>query len=181
MTVSKRIRFEIFKRDGFTCQYCGRKPPEVVLEVDHIHPRAEGGDDDEANLVTSCVDCNRGKGAKTLKEYSPRTDVDLAWLEVQQELAELKRYNEMKAARDAANDEACRLLKEHWQHHTRCTLDVPDEQMFRYWLREFGPDEVEYAINVMALRHEQQPFYSLNGMMRYVGGVLWKRRRGESR
>jgi len=41
--LSKSIRFEIFKRDSFKCQYCGRMAPEVVLHVDHIKPVAEGG------------------------------------------------------------------------------------------------------------------------------------------
>ena len=35
-TLSKKIRFEVFKRDKFTCQYCGRMSPDVILEVDHI-------------------------------------------------------------------------------------------------------------------------------------------------
>lgn len=61
MAVSKSKRFEVFKRDNFTCQYCGRKPPSVVLECDHLKPRASGGDDEMINLVTSCFDCNRGK------------------------------------------------------------------------------------------------------------------------
>lgn len=60
------VRFEVFKRDGFTCQYCGAHPPEVVLEVDHIDPVAAGGSDDEGNLVTACFNCNRGKAARLL-------------------------------------------------------------------------------------------------------------------
>ncbi len=60
-SLSKRTRFEVFKRDGFACQYCGSHPPDVILEVDHVVPVADGGDDDEGNLVTSCFNCNRGK------------------------------------------------------------------------------------------------------------------------
>jgi hypothetical protein len=66
MSLSTRIRFEILKRDGFTCQYCGRKPPEVQLHVDHIKPQWEGGTDDPENLITSCADCNLGKGRHRL-------------------------------------------------------------------------------------------------------------------
>lgn len=62
-SLSKRVRFTVFKRDLFTCQYCGATPPDAVLEVDHIEPRAEGGGDEEGNLVTACFDCNRGKAA----------------------------------------------------------------------------------------------------------------------
>ena len=40
--LSKKIRFEVFKRDQFTCQYCGKQAPNVVLEVDHITPRKVG-------------------------------------------------------------------------------------------------------------------------------------------
>jgi len=61
--LSKRVRFEVFKRDLFTCQYCGATPPDAVMEVDHIDPVADGGGDEEANLVTACFDCNRGKAA----------------------------------------------------------------------------------------------------------------------
>ena len=60
-TIGKTQRFEIFKRDAFTCQYCGATPPSVVLEVDHVIPVAKGGSDEPHNLVTSCFDCNRGK------------------------------------------------------------------------------------------------------------------------
>ena len=66
--ISKKLRFEVFKRDSFTCQYCGRKAPDVILEVDHIKPVAEGGKNDILNLITSCQECNRGKGKKVLTE-----------------------------------------------------------------------------------------------------------------
>jgi len=65
--LSKKLRFEIFKRDGFQCQYCGATPPAVVLHVDHIVPVAGGGENDPSNLVTSCEPCNLGKGARSLK------------------------------------------------------------------------------------------------------------------
>jgi hypothetical protein len=44
-STGKRQRFNIFKRDKFTCQYCGGTPPAVVLVVDHIVPVAAGGQD----------------------------------------------------------------------------------------------------------------------------------------
>lgn len=68
--LSKRMRFEVLKRDSFTCQYCARKAPEVVLHVDHIHPVAKGGRNSLLNLVTSCADCNSGKGAIPLSDAS---------------------------------------------------------------------------------------------------------------
>ena len=67
--IPKKVRFEVFKRDKFTCTYCGRKAPDVVLEVDHIIPVAEGGKNDIMNLTTSCRDCNRGKGKRIYKKW----------------------------------------------------------------------------------------------------------------
>lgn len=69
-SISKKLRFEVFKRDMFTCQYCGRKAPDVVLHIDHIKPVSKGGRNEIMNLVTSCIDCNLGKGAKTLSDQS---------------------------------------------------------------------------------------------------------------
>ena len=66
--IAKKIRFEVFKRDSFTCQYCGRMAPDVVLHIDHINPIKNGGDNDILNLTTSCVDCNLGKGARKLTD-----------------------------------------------------------------------------------------------------------------
>ncbi len=59
-----RDRFYILYRDGFTCQYCGRAPPEAVLHIDHIYPKTAGDkppEDSKENLITSCSKCNWGK------------------------------------------------------------------------------------------------------------------------
>ena len=64
MTIPQGLRFDVLARDNFTCQFCGRVVPETQLEVDHLHPRSLGGSDDLANLIATCVDCNRGKRDK---------------------------------------------------------------------------------------------------------------------
>jgi len=58
-----KLRFEIFKRDNFTCQYCGRnvKEDKIKLHCDHIIPKNKGGKFKEDNLITSCQECNLGK------------------------------------------------------------------------------------------------------------------------
>lgn len=86
-TLSKRTRFEVFKRDGFRCTYCGQRPPEVVLVIDHVVPVAGGGDDSPENLTTSCYTCNAGKGAVALGQVMPVIDEE-AMLEALQEVAE---------------------------------------------------------------------------------------------
>lgn len=63
MSVGPGLRFEVLRRDNFTCRYCGASAPEVKLEVDHVVPRALGGSDKPWNLVASCETCNRGKAA----------------------------------------------------------------------------------------------------------------------
>ena len=68
--ISKRMRFEVLKRDSFTCQYCGKQPPDTVLHLDHIKPVSKGGKNTMLNLVTSCVDCNLGKSDVELSDDS---------------------------------------------------------------------------------------------------------------
>lgn len=65
MAVSKRLRYEILRRDNHRCRYCGATAPDVPLRVDHVLPVALGGGDDPSNLVAACQDCNAGKAAST--------------------------------------------------------------------------------------------------------------------
>ncbi len=71
MAVSQRVRFEVLKRDGFRCVYCGATANDAQLHVDHIIPSSRGGSDDPANLVTSCDRCNLGKSNVHLHESHP--------------------------------------------------------------------------------------------------------------
>lgn len=101
-SLSKRMRFEVFKRDGFTCQYCGSHPPSVVLHVDHIIAVANGGSDDDENLITACSDCNLGKAAVPLAS-APQSLKDKA-AEVAEREEQIRGYEEIMAARAARID-----------------------------------------------------------------------------
>lgn len=63
MAVTKRTRFEVLRRDNFTCRYC--RSTEGVLTIDHVTPVALGGTDDPENLVAACRDCNAGKASSS--------------------------------------------------------------------------------------------------------------------
>lgn len=66
--VTKHRRFLVFERDKFTCQYCGAKSPDVLLEIDHLIPYSKGGGNDIDNLVTACEACNNGKSDSVLPD-----------------------------------------------------------------------------------------------------------------
>jgi HNH endonuclease len=68
MSLSPKKRFNVLKRFNFQCFYCGRRPPEVELQVDHQLPLAVGGEDDDTNLVAACWECNIGKGASIIDD-----------------------------------------------------------------------------------------------------------------
>src|SRR5206468_4471841 len=58
-------RRNIFKRDHFTCQYCGVQPGSEDLTIDHVLPRAQGGTSTWENCVLACVSCNKRKADRT--------------------------------------------------------------------------------------------------------------------
>lgn len=109
--ISKKTRFDIFKRDSFKCQYCGASPPSVLLHVDHIKPVADGGKNDIDNLVTSCEPCNLGKGARLLSAI-PETLSKKASLIAERE-AQLLGYQEiLESKRNRVEDELWRVADE---------------------------------------------------------------------
>lgn len=67
---ARLTRKEIFRRDNYTCQYCGRRTRDLTL--DHVVPRRRGGAHTWENLVSACRVCNRRKGGKTLEEAHMR-------------------------------------------------------------------------------------------------------------
>jgi hypothetical protein len=65
--VWRATRLRIFERDDFTCQYCGQRGGK--LECDHKIPASRGGSDEDDNLTTACISCNRQKCAMTIEEW----------------------------------------------------------------------------------------------------------------
>ena len=62
--INDSFRYQILKRDNFKCTACGKSPANdgnVELEIDHIIPISNGGDNSEENLKTLCNQCNIGK------------------------------------------------------------------------------------------------------------------------
>lgn len=65
-TNHKLTRMEIFRRDQYTCQYCGKQIKQLTL--DHVIPRYRGGQHTWENVVSACASCNRSKAGRTPKE-----------------------------------------------------------------------------------------------------------------
>jgi 5-methylcytosine-specific restriction endonuclease McrA len=61
-------RKNIFKRDRYTCQYCGKQPGPEELTIDHVMPRSRGGTSTWENCLLACVECNKRKADKTPEE-----------------------------------------------------------------------------------------------------------------
>lgn len=179
VSVSKRLRFEIFKRDGFACRYCGSHPPDVLLEVDHIHPLAAGGGSDEMNLVTSCVDCNRGKSDKLLGNVRPRPDADLAYLEVVQESAELKRYLISKQEKKELQLAVIVLISEAADLHLPNGYSLSEDQILR-WLDRYSPEEIEFGIMRAGIKFKVSQM-SYAGIVPYASAVMRENRIGTYR
>jgi 5-methylcytosine-specific restriction endonuclease McrA len=90
-------RFNIFARDGNSCQYCGQRLPRTELNLDHVIPRSRGGLSTWENIVCSCHSCNRRKGGRTPEEARmilvrrPRRP---EWTPFSADMFSLRRYQE---------------------------------------------------------------------------------------
>ncbi len=183
--LSKRLRFEIFKRDKFTCVYCGRTPPLVVLEVDHMDPVAGGGGDEPSNLFTACHDCNAGKSDRPLGEALPQVRPEDTAL-LQEKVEQMRAFREWRAQ----YDKELRLeLNEVWQawidafggelvdgtyHSGR--VNFPSDKAVLGYLEEISIAEVADAVNVAAWKQRKEGLYTAE-VVRYFYGVL----RGKAR
>lgn len=181
MPLSKSLRFSVFARDAFTCQYCGRRPPEVTLEVDHIHPVSRGGTDDSINLISSCYDCNRGKSAKIITEIAPRPDADLKSLRSLQEIAEAKHYLKVSRKLEKQRSMVIERLMEAWTDLISCEY-VPSAGQWKTWLTRFTPEEIENGIQIASIKASNGSFGRdsqrlADTAIRYASGVMYQTRK----
>lgn len=141
-TISKKLRFEVFKRDSFTCQYCGRMAPDVVLEIDHINPVVNGGDNDIMNLITSCFDCNRGKGKKKLTEKDEIKKQQEQLKELNSKREQLKMMLDWRKELENFEDEQLKEFLKDYEDKTGFTLTEHGSAKVKKWIKEFGLIEV---------------------------------------
>lgn len=166
MSISVRIRFEIFKRDGFTCQYCGRKTPTVVLEIDHIIAKANDGTDDPLNLITACWDCNSGKSDKPLREIMTGEDPHDKAIELLERERQLAEYNQVQ------RQVAMRLDGELEALHKLWNLTDDFWKYVKCYLKDFSVYDIDYAIETAITRTDGKS----NASVRYFCGIVrqWK-------
>lgn len=170
-STGKRLRFEVFKRDHFTCQYCGAQPPDAVLVLDHSVPVALGGETTFDNLITSCEICNQGKADLPLTTRQVRPDADLLYMETQQEIAELRRYQAAKAERDEILDEITDALEDDFRNISRRSW-VVGQQVIRPLLDRYEPEVVERAVRSVAYRIASGRLDTYgNGWIAYLNSV----------
>lgn len=175
-TIKPKLRFQVFTRDDFTCQYCGRKPDQddVILHVDHTVSVKDGGTNDIENLITSCRDCNYGKGAKSILKRT-RTEADLIEeLDLAKErLEQIKALNKQKKSIKKIQEN---ITKESmvW------AIDITDGNLNEKCyiqvqkLKEKGKytDEVlKRALEITYDRHTSNNFEKVEKFMAYLQGV----------
>lgn len=152
--ISKKIRFEVFKRDKFTCQYCGRKAPDVVLNVDHINPVAEGGTNDILNLITACFACNNGKRAIPLSQSEVLDKQRKQMEELQERREQIEMMFEWKQSLDDLSDYSSSLLIEYIESLiSPNTINENGRKTVRKYLNTFALDEILEAVDISARQY----------------------------
>lgn len=173
-STGKRLRFEILKRDGFRCQYCGAEPGETKLHVDHIVPKAKGGSDDPVNLITACADCNLGKAARQLHETSAKVAAPLETAIARVEAA--RRFAEEQAAAQRANTALAEELSILWKERVNSYLPAQVSGAFPRLVSELPFEELEIAINATADAAARKRHMSAEHRSRYFFAVIRNRR-----
>ena len=175
--IPKSTRFEVLKRDKFTCQYCGRSAPDVILEIDHIQPVAEGGDNSIINLITSCRDCNRGKSKtplnddtavkkqkKQLDDLADRREQIEMMVEWRKELATVE-----ESEIDAVNDV--------FLAYTDYALSKQGRLNTRKLIRRFGITEVLEAAEIAIGKYYDGTGKSWDNAFSKIGGICYNRKK----
>lgn len=177
-SMSKRKRFEVFKRDAFTCQYCGRNTPQVVLEIDHVIAVASGGDDEPENLLTACFDCNSGKSDRPLTEAMPSMSAKMA--DEKERQAQLSEYNAHRENCRTAKLEAIERMSDYWfslvikPFEGRWLFGAARTPSIKSFLQRMPEADIKDAMDIA---HGKFPLMSIDSddwkTWKYFCGVCW--------
>ncbi len=166
--LTKKQRFNVFKRDAFACQYCGATPPSVVLEVDHIHPVSLGGKNSIDNLITACFDCNRGKSAGLLTSL-PDSVVDKAAL-MQEKLEQIKAFGRLIKSKRKHEDKQINEVQDAFNMHWEGFSFSPKfRESIRLFLNKLPSDVVINYMHLACNRIQRR-----DDSIKYFCGICWK-------
>lgn len=140
--ISKKVRFEVFKRDSFICQYCGQSAPDVVLHVDHIHPVSRGGDNDIMNLVTSCQPCNSGKSDRLISDNSVIEKQKAQLDELNEKRQQLEMMIEWRNNLKNFDQDVILRLAEYFESETGFEVNENGHASIKKWLKKFSFQEL---------------------------------------
>jgi hypothetical protein len=173
--ISKMTRFEVFKRDGFACQYCGAHPPAVILHVDHINPVALGGVNDMDNYITACEPCNLGKSARSLADIPQSLKDKVAQIAEREE--QIQGYQQvMSSKRLRLDDEAGAVREVYEQFNEGFTLSESAMVSVRKFVDQLGMHAV---VDAMESAHTRGTVRR-NGEFKYFCGICWNLIRGQN-
>ena len=121
--IPNKLRFEVFKRDSFTCQYCGQSAPNVVLEVDHLLPVSKGGDNDILNLITSCWTCNNGKSNILLTDNTMLEKQKAQLDELNEKRLQLEMMIEWRESLNNLDDDIAQKIADYFGGQANCDVN----------------------------------------------------------
>lgn len=175
-TLTKKTRFEVFKRDNFTCQYCGRMAPDVILEIDHISPVNCGEDNSITNLITSCFDCNRGKGKRKLTQNEELKKQQEMLKELNQKREQLEMMIKWKKELENLDNEMVNKIEELLNEATGNIFTPTGRITCLKNIKKFGFEEVyectKISIEQYLIKDDEQ---SINKVFDYIGKICCNR------
>ncbi|MGB0757460.1 MAG: HNH endonuclease [Patescibacteria group bacterium] len=180
--LSKKVRFEVFKRDKFTCQYCGRKSPDILLHIDHIEPVSKGGDNDIINLITSCQECNLGKSNNQLSDNSVIEKQRRQVEDLQERREQIELMFAWKKSLSKLDEETIEMIKEYIHYKiTPFRINENGEMTIKNLLRKYDIPSLLDAVDISAdtyLRFSNDNVLdkdSVETFLGKLGGILFNR------
>lgn len=166
--IGNKLRFDIFKRDLFTCQYCGKTPPNIVLEIDHIMPVSKGGTNNINNLLTSCFNCNRGKNKHELNQVPPTLENNI--LVLKEKKKQYSEYLKLTKFMQDAKEEQLRIIDNIYEQY------FPEYELsgrFRDSSVTMFIEKLSLYVVSEAMRNACSRVYNNNMAIKYFCGICW--------
>lgn len=176
-----KLRFEVFKRDQFKCQYCGKAAPEVVLHVDHINPVSKGGDNDILNLVTSCVDCNSGKSNRLLTDNTIIEKQRKMLEELDERRKQLRMMLDWREELKGFDDEVVQSVAQYIEEKIYpAKVNEIGMKEISTWLKRFELSELLQAIDDLKIINTKDGGVDSSAMFNNIPKVANFNRKGEA-